>query len=271
MSHYVSYKNLASMLGIGAGDTLLVSSDILRLICVARKNKEMFEPNGFIDSLLKTVGSAGTVLLPTFTWEFCRGKPFDYLRTPSEAGALSRVALKRKDFQRTKHPVYSFAVWGQGKAELCNLSNVSAFGADSPFAYLYSKCAKNLFIEIHHRVGGFPIVHYAEEMVGVKYRFLKDFTAPYIDENGKMSTPTYSVYVRNLEMTNGVTQTSPRLDEILMERHFYTSQIINGIYFGVIDVKGAVDIMTADLKRDGTLVYPTWSDSFARALKKEAI
>ena len=37
-----------------------------------------------------------------------------------------------------------------------------------------------------------------EEMIGVPYRYLKNFTAEYIDENGNRSIRTYCMHVRDL-------------------------------------------------------------------------
>ena len=51
------------------------------------------------------------ILFPTFNWDFCKGKSFNYNNTRSMTGSLSNVALKRPDFKRSKNPIYSFAVW----------------------------------------------------------------------------------------------------------------------------------------------------------------
>lgn len=252
---YISYKDIVSHLDIDEGDIILVSSDILKLLCVCRDNNESFDPNTFIDSFIEKIGKKGTLLFQTFNWGFCEGSTFDYQNTFSETGALGKVALNRQDFKRTKHPIYSFVVWGNDQKHLCKLNNISAFGADSPFAYMYERCAKNLFMYKTIEFSGFSFVHYIEEKVGVDYRYHKDFTAPYIDENGKENDLTYRMYVRDLSL-NVVTGISPQLDDILVSKGYYSKYLINGIDFGLIDLRGAGDIMEHDLRTKGGLLYP---------------
>ena len=65
---------------------------------------------------------------------------------------------------------------------ISNMHHKDCFSLDSPFGYLIKKKAKNLFLNLHYRIGGFPFVHVVEQEVGVKYRFKKDFTSNYIDK-----------------------------------------------------------------------------------------
>lgn len=112
MSEYVSCGEIAGELSrIQKGDVVYVVSDILELAKNARENGERFDRDVFLDSLKEAVGENGTLLIPTFNWDFCRGIPFDYVKTPGKTGALGNAALKRSDFKRTRHPIYSFAVW----------------------------------------------------------------------------------------------------------------------------------------------------------------
>ena len=146
MKNYVHYQDIVSHLDISRGDTLLVQSDIVKLLCVCREHKENFDANKFIDSILDKIGQDGTLLFPAFNFEFCSGKAFHYRNTVSTSGSLSRAALKRRDFIRTRHPIYSYAVSGFGSHDLYDLDNKSAFGSDSPFAYLQNNNAKQLTI-----------------------------------------------------------------------------------------------------------------------------
>ena len=252
--NYVGYKYIISHLDIKKGDIINVSSDILKLICVCRENDEVFDPNIFIDTIINKIGDEGTLLFPTYNWGFCRGEVFDYHKTLSKTGALSNIALKREDFKRTKHPIYSFAVWGKDQDYLYNLKNIRSYGPNSPFAYLYENYAKNLFIGIDYK-NGLTFDHFIEEKVGVDYRYYKDFTAPYIDKNGQKQNLTYRMYVRDLSL-NVVTEISPRLDNILLDKGYYKKYSINGIYFSLLDLHGVGDIMEHDIRTKGGLVFP---------------
>ena len=149
-------------MGLRSGDKIIVTSDALKLLIYLKKNKIKYTLNNLIDDLIKIVGKKGNILFPTFNWDFCKGKSFNYNNTRSMTGSLSNVALKRPDFKRSKNPIYSFAVWGNNQFKICNLNHQSCFGLSSPFGYLIKNNAKNLCIGMNYR-DGFTFVHVAEE------------------------------------------------------------------------------------------------------------
>ena len=177
-------KNFFETLNIDKGDKVLVSSDILRILMLSKKKENNLNPDTIIDMLKEKIGEEGTLLFPTYNWDFCKGKDFNYKTTYSLSGALGNSALKRNDFVRTKNPIYSFAVTGKDKKLLSSINHESCFGLDSPFGYLIKNKGKNLFIDIDYK-SGFTFCHVAEETVGVSYRYLKEFTGYYLDRNGK--------------------------------------------------------------------------------------
>ena len=160
------------------GDVVLFSSDSLRLNVYMKKNNEELDFHKLLDLLIEKIGVNGTLLLPTYNWDFCRGETFDYLNTPSKTGAISQAALSHPAFKRTKHPLYSWAVTGKDKEYLCSLNNNDSFGKDSPFNYLYERKAKNVILDVTMQ-NCFTYVHYVEECIGVPYRYLKKFTGIY--------------------------------------------------------------------------------------------
>lgn len=253
-NRYISYKEVISRVHVNKGDIVHVSSDILKFMCTCRKNAEIFDPNIFIDSLIDKIGPTGTLIFPTYNWDFCRGETFDICKTPSQSGALGNIALKRADFRRTQHPVYSFAVSGHDMDYLCGLDNVSAFGSDSPFAYMYDKGAKSLFIGIDYK-DAFTLVHFVEEKVGVPYRYFKEFSGEYISEDGTVSRRIFKMYVRHLGLSVK-TEISPMLDEVILGKGIYSKYLINGITLGLVDMHGIADIMEYDIRDRGILVYP---------------
>ena len=96
----IDLKNIFDQINIVLGDTILVSSDILTLLIEFKKQKQNFDANLIIDLLINKIGPNGTLMLPAFNWDFCKGKDFDYYKTQSRTGSLSNIALKREDFQR---------------------------------------------------------------------------------------------------------------------------------------------------------------------------
>lgn len=229
---YVPYEQIISKLDIRQGDVIHISSDILRLMVCARKHGERFDPDRFIDSIIRAVGEAGTVLFPTYNWGFCRGIAFDYKNTPCMTGALGKSALRRGDFRRTRHPLYSFAVWGRDREMLCAMNNESSFGPDSPFAYLH-RCGRALTIDV---VDAYTFRVYIEERMSAKNRYLKTFTAAYIDRYGVESERTYTMFVRYLNRKFKDEQDIARdLHNELTDSGLITRTVINDIPFWMVD------------------------------------
>lgn len=229
-------ENMPEAGGIKKGDVVYVISDILELTKKEREDKIRFDRGAFIDALQDLVGPKGTILFPTFNWDFCKGEPFDYYKTPSKTGALTSFALAREDFKRTRHPLYSFAVWGRDAEELVSKRNANAFGPGSIFDYMYEKRAKALVIGLHV-LDGMTYVHHVEQMVGVPFRFTKFFTAPYTDETGNTYDYTCSMYVRDLEMNALEIDQFKPLADLLEEEGVSHTWDYKGVPFHVIDIK----------------------------------
>lgn len=243
----VCYDEIVNQLEIKKGDIILVSSDIRKLMLDSLRHKEKFDINRFIDSIINAVGDDGTVLVPTYNWDFCKGITFDYHNTPSKTGSLGSAALARTDFKRSKHPIYSFAIWGKDKEILCQMDYSSSFGTDSIFAYLHNNKAKNLVIDT-------PIAncctfaHYVEENSGmVAYRYKKLFVADYIDENNNLTKKSYEMFVRDLDLD--VQNIGPSEQDFL-EKGIGKSKDVNGSHFFLFDFDEAYQMIYDDIKNN---------------------
>ena len=223
-----NFKSFLDKIDINEGEILYIASDITKLLLHFRKYKKPFNPNELIEYFLNRIGKTGTLLFPTFTWDFCIGKEYDIRSDKSETGSLSKVALQRSDFRRTKHPIYSFAVSGKDREKLLSLDDQSGWGPNSLFAYFHKSGAKNLFIGIDYK-NGFTFDHYFEEKIGVDYRYFKYFESDYIDYSGIKSRKKYKMYVRDLDK-NIVTSISPKLDDELLKKKKDIQNIILKIF-----------------------------------------
>ncbi len=156
---YIPLRELANKLHLHRGGNLIVTSDVKRLLYSLVENEDETDLNILIEGIQDILGPEGTLVFPTFNWAFCKGAAYDHYKTPCKTGSLGKLALNRDDFRRTKHPIYSFAVWGKGTEDMCSIDNKSSFGADSPFTYMMEKDFNNLFIDkdLQH---SFVFVHY---------------------------------------------------------------------------------------------------------------
>ena len=184
--------------GVEPGDTLLVHSDLRRTLRTARKAGHRLTPEDVLESFLDAIGPDGTLLLPTFNFDFTRGTPFDIRQTPSQMGVLTEAGRQYAGSVRTGHPVYSFAAIGARAALFAGMNNRSAFADDSPFGLLRRLEGRIAALDLDEH-DSMTFSHHVEEVKRAPYRFFKDFTGAYIDRDGTVETRTYTLYVRDLE------------------------------------------------------------------------
>lgn len=241
--------SILKSLGIDRGDVLFVSSDITRLFWMFQQEKNVeLSVDEFIDGLQALVGESGTLIFPTYNWSFCKGETWDYHKTKCLTGSLGIKALKRSDFRRTQHPIYSFAVWGKDQDLLCSMNNVSSFGIDSPFAYFDKVHAKNLVIDVV-LTHCFTFVHYVEQLSGiVTYRYEKNFTADYTDADGNTCARTYSMFVRDLDLD--VDNDLDPIDKLFLEEGIAKRVFISDIPITLLDLHASVAPMLEDIRNN---------------------
>ena len=251
-------KYILNDIDLKKGDTVMLVSDISSLLISFKKRGKVFDANLFIDNILEKIGTDGTLLVPTYNYDFCKGHTFDYKKTPSMTGSLGKIALKRKDFKRTTNPIHSFAVYGKDKNLLCNLKHTSSFGDDSPFNYLHKKKSKYFSVGLNFTNLGFTPAHYVEEKVGVSYRYFKIFSGNYIDEFENKKKVKYKFYVRNLSRAAG-TGIKKETSKLLSEIEAYSEHLIRNELFGLVYLDKALDFLIYDMKNNSEksrLIYP---------------
>ena len=80
----IDYKEIIRNLEIKSGDIVLLTSNLTFLAYDAAVNKEVFDENFILDTVISKLGSTGTLLLPVYNWDFCHGVTFDYKNTQSK-------------------------------------------------------------------------------------------------------------------------------------------------------------------------------------------
>lgn len=244
---YVPYLEIASCLDLKKGDRIYLSSDIMAISYMAQLNGEKFDMNRFIDSFMDVLSLEGTLLIPTFNFQFSNKGTYDYRKSPSTTGALGNAALHRKDFKRTKHPMHSFSVWGKDKEYLCNMENLNSFGDDSPFAYMKDRNVIQIMLGTDYQ-RSMTFVHYVENKANVPYRFYKEFKGNYIDENGIETERIYEYPARNLEL--GSVEKFNRIGMILEDKTISHKYIIDRVPIIRASLKESYDVIYEDAKNN---------------------
>ncbi len=197
-----------------------------------------------LDFLLDCIkNNVDTLAIQTFNWDFCRGMAYDILKSKSQTGALGNIALKRSDFRRTKHPIYSFAVVGKFQNELVALENKGAFDSNSPFNFMYKNNAKMIIVNLPLQ-DSFTFVHYVEECLKVDYRFNKSFEALYTDEKGFAKLKTYDMFVRK----DGILTDVNGLESLFIKEGAMELKKFENLYIKKIDLFKAYEIIVKDIQ-----------------------
>lgn len=233
-------------LGLCAGDVLLVHSSYKSFGGVEGG------PPKVIDALLEVLGPEGTLIMPTFNFDFTKGKPWDVRSTPSQMGVLTELVRTDPRAKRVFHPIYSFAVIGKYADYLSGLRYKSSYERNSVFGKLRDLDGKIMVIGLSY-TNSMTFFHHIEQMEGVDYRFLKQFTGQVTDENGNTYTDTFEMLVRDIDR-GVVTEVDPM--GALMEQ----AGIVKIRKIGEADVKlmkaNEVYAFTArEMKRDPHLLY----------------
>lgn len=241
------YKNIINKIGITAGDKIYFASDIIQLVLLARKYEINFDINEFIDVLQEAVTETGTLLIPTFCYDFSNKGSYDYRGVRCNTGAVGNIVLKRKDFIRTMHPMHSFMVWGADSKLLVNMKNKNSFGDDSPFGWMHRNNITQIMLGTDY-TASFTFCHYCECMAKVPYRFIKEFTGEYIDAAGEASVRRYEYPCRIYEY--GDTEQINRIGDILEQRGIADRIEVYDVPVRKVRLGDAYDIIYNDAKNN---------------------
>ncbi len=205
--------------GVERGDMLLIHSSMRRTM--RRLVKMGVEPDVklVIRSFLDAIGETGTLLFPTFNFDFPNGVTFDINHTVSQMGLFTEAGRLWPGAIRTGHPIYSFAVIGADAGLFANVTNYSGYGKDSPFGIMHRNNAKIGVIDLPDQ-DSMTFYHYVEESLNVPYRYHKQFTGQYKDADGLETTRSFGLFVRDIE--NGVLTHVNPMGEILWQKGLYT-------------------------------------------------
>jgi aminoglycoside 3-N-acetyltransferase len=233
-------------LGVQEGDTLLVHSSY----------KSFGEVDGGPQTVVRALeialGPEGTLIMPTFNFDFNKGVPWDVRTTPSKMGVLTELVRKDPRAKRVFHPFYSFAILGKHAEMLGSLRYKSSYERNSVFGKLRDLNGKIMVIGLSYN-DSMTFFHHIEQMEGVDYRFLKQFTGEVTDENGNTYNDTFEMLVRDID--RGVMTMVDPMGKLMEE-----ASVIKSAKIGEADVKlmkanEVYEFTAREMKRDPHLLY----------------
>jgi aminoglycoside 3-N-acetyltransferase len=198
-----SYEDLRlayEKLGVEKGKVVWVTGD---LVCLGppkyRNRDEILEAH--YRALRGSVGDKGTIVVPTASLNLCNTDiPFDLEKTPSRMGVLTEYIRQKEGSIRSFHPFVSQTAIGRYAHEICGNSSRHPFGPETPHARMIDLNTLCISIGLHPHLTG-TVIHHVEMVMGVPYRYVKEFNHPVVRE-GKISyEPFYmNVWYRECEI-----------------------------------------------------------------------
>ena len=241
-------------LSVEGGDTLLVHSSYKSF------GEVEGGPQTVIRALEAALGPEGTLIMPTFNFDFNKGVPWDVRKTRSKMGALTEVVRMDPRAKRVFHPFYSFAVLGKHAEMLGSLRYKSAYERNSVFGKLRDLDGKIMVIGLSYN-DSMTFFHHIEQMEGVDYRFLKQFTGEVTDENGNTYTDTFEMLVRDID--KGVMTMVDPMGALMEEAGVIKSARIGEADVKLMKANEVYEFTAREMKRDPHLLYYVKKDDSA--------
>lgn len=236
-----------SSLGVCDRDMLYVHSGLSSAIHVEGDSRE--EKMDTVIAGLAGAAPGGVLAMPTFTYSFCRGEPFDVAGSPSTVGMLTEHFRHRPGVRRTAEPIFSSAILGEVPPgwgdRLYSVGDKDCFGPESIFALLSDSDAKLVFFGVGFEYCTF--LYRVEQQMEVPYRYLKRFEGDVIDQ-GQATRTAADYFVRDLDA--GVENDfAPLLEDLLARDLAHQTRIPRGPRV-LVTSAGAVTAVATERVRD---------------------
>ena len=228
-------------MGLTNGDVLLVHSSYKSFGGVEGG------PQTVIDALRSILTEDGTLIVPTFNYDFCDGKPFDIKKTPSKMGIISELVRTDSNSKRTIDPVFSFAILGKHRDYLAELRSEHSFGPNSIFAKLRELDAKIMIIGLAYNES-MTFFHHIEETQGCDYRYFKEFKGSITNYDDVKQDGKIIIFVRDIE--RGVQNAVDKMGSIMEQEGIVKNTIIGKSEIKIMKVNDVYQRTVEEMKKN---------------------
>lgn len=233
-------------IGIASGDTVMLMADLTRMAWRLKRSGRAMDVAALLDAFVNAVGPQGSVMVPTYNFDLADGAAFDVLQTPGMAGALGNAALVHPSFQRTPHPLHSFAVAGIAREELVASNERSSFGSGSPFAYLHRQ--RGVLVTLDLPVNNaLTFAHFVEEQEKVEYRRYRTYRFRYTDAQGRSDLRDFQLFAKKAGHHMDLTP----MDAALERAGALQRGTSDGMHWIRIELPAAYPVIASNLRAGG--------------------
>ena len=189
--NYNDIKESFEKIGISKGMAIALKTD-LRFLGPYSANSQYEMLEDFYSILADLVDlSKGTIVVSTACTSLCNtNNIFDIKNTPSEMGSLTEFIRNQLGAIRSFHPFNSYTAIGKHADYICTNNSRHCYGNNTPTARLLELDAKCLSIGLHPNETTSE-VHHVEMLMGVPFRYVKEFIHPVLREDKVAYEPFY--------------------------------------------------------------------------------
>jgi aminoglycoside 3-N-acetyltransferase len=199
------YRDLLSAysaLGVSTGRLIYVGADLARLLRYREPGRENLV-SAHLRAFRELLGPTGTVFVPTASLNLCNTDiVFDADKTQAtDMGIFAEYVRKQPEAIRSFHPFWSVAGIGPAASDLLNDVSRHAYGWGSVFQRFveHDVLGVNVGKSPHYSIS---VVHHVETVVGVPYRYTKEFIHPVLRKGRVEREPFYlSVLYRGCDIS----------------------------------------------------------------------
>lgn len=193
--------------GVKKGDTILVHA---ALFAIGIPNEPIYDLNAYyLEILQEAVGESGTIVIPAFSYSYCKGETFDVLNSMSTVSALANYCINNKIGYRTPDPNFSHLII-TNKPVNQDFSNVSFDTERSIYSYLVDHNATYVMLGPHIYVTLFMV---EDQRINAEHRFMKAFEGQTKCQDRVFSSTQYYFCRYNCDNTK---TNEPLLEKIIV-------------------------------------------------------
>jgi aminoglycoside 3-N-acetyltransferase len=218
--------------GVQRGDMVMLHSNAMALAQLPDMSPQA-RFDVLFDALDELLGPDGTLVLPTFTYSFTKGEPFDAMATPSTVGLLSEAFRRRPGVRRSGDPIFSVAARGRLADRFAEAGTDDCFGPNSAFALLAAQDAWLACLACS--LDRLTFTHFVEQAVGVDYRYFKTFSGRRRDEQGEAAA-SVRYFVRDLDRDTAIDLS--RLQARLLDSGALTTAPLGRVRLSAVRCRG---------------------------------
>lgn len=176
-------------LGLKPGDSVYVLAALWQMRGFEGRAEDL--PAAIHQGLFRVIGETGTLVVSTASMNLCNTAiPFDPATTPSfNVGALSEFVRGLPGARRSFHPFGSYTAIGARAEEIAGRVSRHMFGPETPEARLIDLGAIQVNIGLPANINS--TVCHLEQVMGVPYRYTKEFLHPVLRDGEAREEPFY--------------------------------------------------------------------------------